>query len=933
MSDENTNLPNDPENTAVPIGKNDVPYPIEDIMHTAYLQYSVSANVGRAIPDVRDGMKPGSRRILYAMRQRGFGKSSPYTKCAKVVGEVIGNYHPHGDSAVYETMVRMAQDFSMRCPLIDGQGNFGSIDGDSAAAYRYTECRMERLAEELLADLEKDTVDMRPTFDEKDLEPSVLPARFPNLLVNGAQGIGVGMATNIPTHNLGEVIDATIAVIDNPRITIRELMRIIPGPDYPTGGIIQGIRSIISLYETGRGSVRLRGKATIEEKNGREKITISEIPYGVNKENMVLKIAELVNDGKIPGISALEDLSSSRAGIKIEIEIKRGFIGNVVLNQLYAMTPLESVWGAQLLVVDRNRPRTMNLKQILEAYIDHREEVITRRCRFELRKAEERDHIVQGLLIAQANITEVVNIIREAANREEAAQRLMERFLLSERQTKAILEMRLYQLTNLAVDELQNEHATLLQEIDRLKDILSSRLKIMDVVKTELLEVRSKYADPRRTMIVPGEHEIDLEDLIARDICVIPLSATGYIKRVPASLYEAQNRGGKGVRGMKTKEEDYVDLLLTCCTHDIILFFTNKGQMRWLKAYEIPEGARDSQGKALINLLDLAEGERVRAMIPVETMDQPDCYVVMATRNGIVKKTPLSAFKNLRRRGIIAINLEEGNDLIDAKLTDGTQDILLSAANGMACRFCESDIRSTGRNSIGVRGMQLRDKNGELVSELVAMAVVNPDDELLVISAQGMGKRTPIGSADPTPISTNDSSADDDNSDSDIDIEEDEASETLENGDAETSAPEESSSRRYRRTRRGAKGVISMKLREGDSVVAALQVPANSNQELILISVEGQTVRLRVQDVRQTGRAAYGVIVMRLSEGDRVATATIVDELSEEEIAANQAKEEENADMAALEAEFLANIQAQSDENTEETAEAGEDNAPEEETN
>ncbi len=457
MSDENSNLPADSEFDSQSIAKNDIPYAIEDIMHTAYLQYSVSANVGRAIPDVRDGLKPGNRRILYAMRQRGFVKNSPYTKCAKVVGEVIGNYHPHGDDAVYDTMVRMAQDFSMRCPLIDGQGNFGSIDGDSPAAYRYTECRMERLAEELLADLEKETVDMRPTFDEKDVEPSVLPARFPNLLVNGAQGIGVGMATNIPPHNLGEVIDGTIAVIDNPRISIRELMRHIPGPDYPTGGTIQGLRSIISLYETGRGSVRLRGKAEIEENKGREKIIISEIPYAVNKENMVMKIAELVSEGRISGISALEDLSSSRVGIRIEVEIKRGHVANVVLNQLYSMTQLESVSGAQFLVVDRNRPRTMNLKQILEAYIDHREEVVTRRCLFELRKAEERAHIVAGLLIAQANINEVVQTIREAANREEAAARLMQRFELSERQTKAILEMRLYQLTSLAVDELQAE--------------------------------------------------------------------------------------------------------------------------------------------------------------------------------------------------------------------------------------------------------------------------------------------------------------------------------------------------------------------------------------------------------------------------------------------------------------------------------------------
>ena len=873
MSDENSNLPVEPELDSRSIAKNDIPYAIEDIMHTAYLQYSVSANVGRAIPDVRDGLKPGNRRILYAMRQRGFVKSSPYTKCAKVVGEVIGNYHPHGDRAVYDTMARMAQDFSMRYPLIDGQGNFGSIDGDPPAAYRYTECRMERLAEELLADLEKETVDMRPTFDEKDMEPSVLPARFPNLLVNGAQGIGVGMATNIPPHNLGEVIDGTIAIIDNPRISIRELMQYIPGPDFPTGGTIQGLRSIISLYETGRGSVRLRGKAEIEENNGREKIIISEIPYSVNKENMVMKIAELANDGRIAGIASLDDLSSSRVGIRIEIEIKRGYVANVILNQLYAMTQLESVSGAQFLVVDRNRPRTLNLKQLLEAYIDHREEVVTRRCRFELRKAEERAHIVSGLLIAQANITEVVQIIREAANRESAATRLMERFELSEAQTKAILEMRLYQLTNLAVDELQAEYDKLKAEIARLQAILASRQEIMNIVKEELLEVKRKYADARRSMIVPGENDINPEDLIARDICVIPLSATGYIKRVPASEYEAQHRGGKGVRGMRTKDEDYVSLLLTCCTHDIVMFFTNKGQMRWLKAYEIPEGSRDSQGKALVNLLEMQEGEKVRAMIPVTDMEQGG-YVVMATKNGIVKKTELYAFRHLRKPGIIAIKLEENDDLIDAQLTSGEDEILLSAANGMACRFDEKDIRSTGRNSIGVRGMELRDSDGNQVSELVAMTIVNPDDELLIVTANGMGKRVPIG------LGSN--------------VVEDESGEII----------ELDSNRRYRRTRRGAKGVRSIKLREGDSVVAALQIPADSTQELLLISANGQTVRLRVQDVRLMGRAGLGVIVMRLYENDQVATATIVDELSEEEIAANQAKAEEDANLAVIEAQF-----------------------------
>ncbi|NLZ62489.1 MAG: DNA gyrase subunit A [Lentisphaerae bacterium] len=916
MSDENTQIPVDPEEhnsqeqdtTGIPldISKNDVPIAIEDIMHTAYLQYSVSANVGRAIPDVRDGMKPGSRRILYAMRQRGLSKSSPYTKSAKVVGEVIGNYHPHGDSAVYDTMVRMAQDFSMRCPLIDGQGNFGSIDGDAAAAYRYTECRMERLAEELLADLEKDTVDMRPTFDEKDVEPSVLPARFPNLLVNGAQGIGVGMATNIPPHNLGEVIDATVAIIDNPRISIRELMRYVPGPDFPTGGIIQGLRSIIKLYETGRGSVRVRGKASLEEKNGREKIIISEMPYGVNKENMVLKMADLVNEGRIQGISSIEDLSSSRTGIKIEIEIKRGVIGNVILNQLYAMTPLETVIGCQFLVVDRNRPRTLNLKQILEAYIDHREEVVTRRCRFELRKAEEREHIVQGLMIAQANIDAVVRIIRESSNREEASRRLMERFTLSERQTKAILEMRLYQLTNLAVDELQNEHNELQNQISRLKEILSSRSNIMQVVKEELLEVKAKYADPRRTLIIPGERDIDPEDLLAREICVIPVTASGYIKRVSASLYEAQNRGGKGFRGIRTKDDDYVNILLTCCTHDRILFFTNKGLMYNLKAYEIPDSAKDSAGKALVNLLELTEGEKIRAMIPVATVDDPERYVIMATRNGIIKKTALQAFRHLRKRGIIAINLDENDDLIDVQLTDGTQDILLSAANGMACRFNERDVRSTGRATAGVRGMNLRDSEGNLVSEIVSMSVIsNPDDEVLVISANGMGKRTPIGYAGPVPGEPADQDSDDSTNGQDSDEPadtDDSNSDNAQNGSG-------SSNRRYRRTRRGGKGVVSMKLREGDRLVASMLVPADSQQELILMSVQGLTVRLRVEDVRQTGRSAYGVIVMRLAEDDQVATATIVDELSDEEIAANQAKADEEADFAAREAQFAAHLE------------------------
>lgn len=904
MSDDNSknNLPPDDlaAQAKADISRNDIPFAIEDIMHRAYLQYSLSVNVGRAIPDVRDGLKVGNRRILYAMRQLGFTKSHSYSKCAKVVGDVIGNYHPHGDAAVYDTLVRMGQDFSMRCPLIDGQGNFGSIDGDPPAAYRYTECRMERLAEEMLADLDKDTVDMRPTFDEKMMEPVVLPARFPNLLVNGATGIGVGMATNIPPHNLGETIDATVAVIDNPLITVRELMRYLPGPDFPTGGSIQGIRSIISLYETGRGSVRLRGKAAIEEKNGREQIIVTEIPFAVNKEALVLKIADLVNEKRIVGISGIEDLSSDRVGIRIVIDIKRGAIASVVLNQLYSMTPLETSMGAQLLVVDRGRPRTLNLKQVLEAYIDHREEVITRRTQYELNKAEERDHIVQGLMIAQANIDEVVRIIRQSANRDEASRVLIERFTLSDRQARAILDMRLYQLTNLAVDELRAEHEELSRRIAHLRELLANRNMIMDVVKDELLEVKAKYADPRRTLIVPQESELLMEDLIAREICVVPISASGYIKRVPADSYEAQNRGGKGVRGMKTKEDDHVEMLLTCCTHDTILFFTNKGLMHWLKAYDLPEGGRDSQGKALVNLLELQQDEKVRAMIPVTEVDVEGLYIVMATRNGTVKKTELRAFRSMRRKGIIAITLVEGDDLIDAQLTDGKQEILLSSAHGMACRFRETDLRPTGRGAVGVRGMNLKGSGTTPDSEIVAMSIVVPEDELLVITANGMGKRTPIGA---TPQDTGNADTDDNGVDADA----------VENGvEEETNGEEvvESSSRRYRLTRRGAKGVVSIKLRPGDRVVAALQVAPDSNEEVLITSVQGQMVRLQVDDVRQTGRAAYGVIVMRLNEGDEVASATLIDELSEEEIAANQAKKAELEELAAREAEFDSRMSA-----------------------
>ena len=830
------------------------------------------------------------------MRQLGLSKGHPYTKCAKVVGEVIGNYHPHGDQAVYDTLVRMAQDFAMRHPLVDGQGNFGSIDGDRPAAYRYTECRMERLAEELLADIDRDTVDMRPTFDEKNMEPVVLPSRFPNLLVNGTTGIGVGMATNIPPHNLGEVIDATVAIIDNPRVTIRELMQHLPGPDFPTGATIMGIRSIVSLYETGRGSVRIRGKATIEEEDGKERIIVTEIPYALNKETLVTKIAELVNEKRLSGISGISDESSSRAGIRIVIDVKRGAMASIVLNQLYSLTQLETTFPSQFLVVDKNRPKTLNLKQMLEAYIDHRLEVITRRTKFELKKAEDRDHIVQGLLIAQANIDEVVRIIKESKDDEVASQALMARFSLSPLQTKAILDMRLRQLTNLSVGALEAEHNELQRQITYYKELLASRVLLMGVVKDELLEVRQKYANQRRTQIMPGEREIGMEDLIPREICVIPVTASGYIKRVPAATYEAQNRGGKGVRGMKTKDEDYVDMLLTCCSHDTIMFFTNKGLMHWLKAYDIPEGSRDSQGKALVNLLQLAEGERVRAMIPVTEVDVEGRYIVMATKNATVKKTELRAFKNMRRKGIIAINLEEGDDLIDAKLTDGNQQILLSSAHGMACRFSETELRALGRDTTGVRGMELRGDGDKLVSEIVAMTVVHPENELLVVTAKGIGKRSPLGTG---------TSADAEEKEAETEAAE-AAAATAEGAEgAESATPRKGG---YRLTRRGAKGVTSIKLREGDRVVAALQVKPGASEEIIMTSVQGQMVRTGVDQIRLTGRASYGVIAMRLEGRDEVSSVSLVDQLSAEEIAANQAKldEENKAAAAAAEAEARA---------------------------
>ena len=846
MSDEITNTPPGtpdipPPESVSDIGANDIPSNIEELMHNAYLQYSLSVNVGRAIPDVRDGLKPGMRRILYAMRQLGLTKSHSYTKCATVVGEVIGKYHPHGDQAVYDTLVRMAQEFNMRGPLVDGQGNFGSIDGDSAAAYRYTECRMERLAEELLADIDRDTVDLVPTFDEKNTEPAVLPARFPNLLVNGSTGIGVGMATNIPPHNLGEVINATLMIIDNPMATVQELMQVMPGPDFPTGGEIHGVNPIIQLYETGRGIIRVRGKCDISEVKGRERILVTEMPYAVNKEMMVKRIAELVNDKKITGISGLADESSSRAGIRVVIDIKRNAMASVVLNQIYKHTLLETSFGAHFLVVDHNRPRIMTLRQILQAYIDHRLEVITRRTLFELRKAEARAHILEGLLIAVNNIDEVVSIIRGSRTRDEAAERLMERFELSKRQTAAILEMRLHQLTGLAIDDLQSEFDELMTRIAYLKGLLASRELRMALVREELVEVRDKHSNPRRTKIMAGDRELNIEDLIAQSVHVVTMSASGYIKRVPEDTFQLQNRGGVGVRGMQTRDDDdYVEHLLTAKTHDYVMFFTDKGQMHWLKTYEIPEGSRDGRGRAFVNLIEMAEDEQVRAVITVSEVDDPSRFIVMATANGTVKKTRLDAFKHMRRKGIRAIILDEDDDLIDAKLTDGEQQILLSSDTGRACRFKESDLRTLGRTTRGVRGMELRVADGTLGAHIVSMSVVNPSAELLVITTHGIGKRSRLGQG----IAEHD---------------------------------QDISGGGYRLTKRGGKGVTSIKLKPGDSVVQAMQL--EQDEDLIMTSLKGLIVRISTEDIRTLGRSSQGVRIMRLREDDVVSVVTKVAKL------------------------------------------------------
>lgn len=873
------------------IEKRDFPVNIEDIMHTAYLQYSLSVNVGRAIPDVRDGLKPCNRRILYAMRQLGLMKSRPHMKSARVVGEVIGKYHPHGDFSVYDTLVRMAQDFSMRMPLIDGQGNFGSIDGDPPAAYRYTECRMERFTEELLSDIDKDTVNMIPTFDENTTEPEVLPAKFPNLLVNGSMGIGVGMATNIPPHNLGEVIDATIHLLENPSASVRDLMKFLPGPDFPTGAIICGLDPIRSLYETGHGVIKVRAKAEIIEQNGKEIIIVKEIPYAVNKEMMVKKIAELVKDKKITGISDLRDETSLRTGIRIVIEIKRGAMASVVLNQLYAHTQMESILGCQLLVVDHNRPRTMNLAQILQAFVDHRLEVVTRRTQFELNKAEARAHIVNGLLIAVQNIDEVVKIIRESRTREEAGAALMARFGLSKIQVAAILDMRLHQLTGLAIEDLQKEYDELMKLIEYLRSLLASRELRLGVIKDELADVRNRYADPRRTEITYDEGDINYADLIPRHSCVITVSNTGYIKRVPADTYRTQHRGGVGIIGMETKDEDHVEHLFNADSHDLIFFFTDRGFMYWLNVYDIPEGARTGKGKAIVNLIKIEPGEQIRAMLTLkkDMFEQENLSIVMATKRGVIKKTALKEFRHLRNLGLRAIVIEEGDDLIGAEIADGASEIILSTAKGMACRFVETDVRTMGRATRGVTGIRFKLADDEIVSMEVVPAS-GAVSELPEVDEAAVEAEEPAEAPEAEPAETADGE----------DVASDEE-EIVDDGRPQllvvTSGGmgKRSYVDHYRLTRRGAKGVKNLNLRPGEVVIAALRV--KHGDELILTTERGQVSRIPVDEIRIVGRASMGVRIMDLRKGDKVTGATIVVEVEANENPT--AGDEENVMVAA----------------------------------
>ncbi len=800
-----------------------IPVEINSEMKKSYIDYAMSVIVGRALPDVRDGLKPVHRRILYAMYEDGITPDKPYKKCATTVGNVLGRYHPHGDASVYDAMVRMAQDFSLRYPTVDGHGNFGSVDGDGAAAYRYTEARMPKLSLHLLTDIEKETVDFMPNFDESRKEPVVLPSRFPHLLVNGSNGIAVGMATNIPPHNLTEVINGIVALVDNPDISIDELMEYIPGPDFPTGAQIMGVSGIRAAYHTGRGKIRVRAKAEIEDwKDTRQRIVVTEIPYGVNKARLIEKIAELVHDKRVEGISDLRD-ESDRDGMRIIIELKRDTNATVVLNQLYKYTQLEDSFSVIMLaLVNQTDPKVLNLKEVLVNYVDFQKDVIVRRTKFDKKKAEARAHILEGLNKALDHIDEVISIIRKSYN--DPKEQLMNRFGFSDLQAQAILDMRLARLSGLEREKVEKEYAEIQALIAHLTEVLGSEQMVRDILKEEIIAIRDKFGDERRTSIEPAVDDIDIEDLIEEEENVVTLTHQGYIKRLAADTYKSQRRGGKGIIGMQTKEEDFVSTMFVTSTHAHILFFTNTGRMYRIKAYEIPEAGRTAKGTAVVNLLALEPGESISAVIPIREYEDGK-FLTMCTKAGVIKKTDLMEYKNAPKAGKIAIRLDEGDELMRVVLTDGTNDIFIGTHLGKMIRFNEADVRDMGRVSRGVRGINLED--GDYV---IGMSLYREDGKLLVVSEKGYGKKTELSE--------------------------------------------------YKCQSRGGKGTFSYKISEATGAVAGLQV-VSPQDDVILITSEGIIIRMDTEDISTFGRVTKGVRLMRLAEGVNVVTVACVEKEEE----------------------------------------------------
>ena len=818
MDQENNQTPGTPEEQPqTDFAQRLIPVDLESEMKKSFISYAMAVIITRALPDVRDGLKPVHRRIIYAMHELGMTPDKPYRKSARIVGDVLGKYHPHGDSAVYDAMVRLAQDFSTRYMLVEGQGNFGSVDGDGAAAMRYTEARMSKIAQEMVADLDKETVDFVPNFDETLMQPSVMPCRYPNLLVNGSSGIAVGMATNIPPHNLGEVIDGVVCLIDNPQATLKDLMEHIKGPDFPTGGIIMGRQGIYEAYSTGRGRIVTRARTEIEQMSAtRARIVVTEIPYMVNKARLVEKIAELVHERRIEGISDIRD-ESDRGGMRIVIELKKDVNAAVVLNYLYKHTQLQESFGAIMLALVDGEPKVLSLHQMLYHYLEHQKEVTTRRTRYDLDKAEARAHILEGLLKALDHIDEIVRTIRESESTNAARDALMSRFDFSEKQAQAILDMRLARLTGLERERLQEEYAELEKTIAGLRAILADEQLLLSVVRGELLEVRRKYADERRTEIASVAEEIDPEDLIQEEDMVVTLTHFGYVKRLPTNTYRSQNRGGKGVSGMSTRDEDYAEQLLVMSTHEDLMFFTNRGRVYQIKCYEIPEAGRTARGTAIVNLLQLEGGEKVTAMIRIPAGAQ-ESYLIMATRLGLIKKTALSEFQNLRRTGLIAIVLREDDELMGVELTDGEQQILLATQGGMAIRFGEGDIRAMGRVSMGVKSMDLAQDD-----EVVGLAVYEEGAHVLSVTENGYGKRTEIDD--------------------------------------------------YRLQSRGGKGILAMKLSERSGKLAA-QLIVHPDEDLMLITDDGVIIRLPVDGIPVLGRNTQGVRIMRVAGESRVVGVT-----------------------------------------------------------